>query len=193
MTEDKVEISVFRILGADPEYGYRGVDLHAGLKWGLTRSGFHDPERFEDGGVAWTDGHGKLLVPIHGNPPAAVSISVPASAIPDADLTIVVNGTELFRGPIPADGLRTVLSLDGVPVESKMEIELISESMLQTRTEPIDGSLYRRETIERSVGVAVESLKLFGDRSVNHLPTGHPTGEAGLLADVRGLPDRLRQ
>ena len=46
MTDDSVEISVFRILGADQSYAYRDTDLHVGLRWGLIRSGFHDPEVF---------------------------------------------------------------------------------------------------------------------------------------------------
>ena len=58
---------------------------------------------------------------------------------------------------------------------------------------PIDGSLYRQMTIERSVGVAVESLKLLGDRSVNQLPTGDLIGAAGQIADGRGLLDQPRR
>ena len=192
MTNDSVNISVFRILEADPSYGYRDIDLHVGLRWGLIRSGFHDPEVFQDGGVAWTDGDAKVSVPLRGPPPASLSLSVRGSAVPNAVMRIAVNGIELFREPVPAEGLRTILPLDGVPIESNLVIELTSESLQQARTVPIDGSLYRRETEVRSVGVAVESLMLLGNRKVNQLPARHLIAEGTRLADDRGLVDRPR-
>ncbi|HEX7173443.1 MAG TPA: glycosyltransferase family 39 protein [Candidatus Limnocylindria bacterium] len=184
MEDDSVEISVFRILGADQSQAYRDTDLHVGLRWDVIRSGFHDPEVFQGARIAWTNGHGKVSLPIRGGPPAALSLSVRGSAIPDAELRVAVNGVELFRERIPLDGLRTTILLDGVPVESTMVIELTSESLSQIRTVPIDGSLYRRETEERSIGVAVESLKLLGVRSVSRQPVGHLSGdESRFVAD----------
>lgn len=167
MTSDKVDITVFRILGVDESYTYADTDLHVGLRWGLVRTGFHDPEVFQGDGVAWTDGHGKISVPVRGDPPRSLSLSVLDSAVAGAELTIAVNGFELFRGPVPSDGLRTMLPLDAVPVESNIVIELTSDSEQQQRTVPIDGSLYRRDIEVRSIGVAVQSLMLVGTRNVN--------------------------
>lgn len=179
MATDSADISIFRILGDDPSYGYRDIDLQFGLRWHVDRTGFHEPESREGVGVAWTDGHGVISLPLHGDPPAALSLSVPASAVPGAELRVMVNGIELFRGPVPAEGVRTVLPLDGVPVQPELVIELLSDSRRETHSVPIDGSLYRRDTIERSVGVAVESLKLIGSRSAEVRPIGQVTAGTG--------------
>ena len=166
MTSDSVDISVFRITGVDETYTYSDTDLHVGLRWGLVRTGFHDPEKFHEEGVAWTDGHGRISVPVRGDPPRSLSLSVLASAVAGGELTIAVNGIELFRGPVPSDGLRTMLPLEAVPLESNLVIEFMSSSLQQQRTVPIDGSLYRRDIEVRSIGVAVQSLMLVGTQDV---------------------------
>jgi hypothetical protein len=157
-----VDVSIFRILGADEAFSYRGANLVRGLVWDVERAGFHDPERVGGTIVAWTDGSARISLPARGGRPAELAVSIPAASRPEAPITILVNGTAVFEGVIPPGGLHTNLSLAEVAASATVDIDIQSATRTERRDLPIDGSLYRRETVERTLGVAVELVQLSG-------------------------------
>ena len=135
--------------------GSSGVNLipeETAERLGATLSGFHLTERFGDREGRWTDGRGRLSVPIDPRaPPAEMTIDVLMTGGRRKRLEVAVNGCVLFEGSVRGAWART-LALDACPLDASpaIEIELISDR-------------HNPETIDdRALGVAVGSIELRG-------------------------------
>jgi Dolichyl-phosphate-mannose-protein mannosyltransferase len=161
VVDEATEINVFRVIGADEAYPYRDINLVAGLVWGATRTGFHDRELLGDTAVTWTDGSARLTVPTR-LAPRELRIGIAASAVDNGSFRVVANGVELFNGSLPAGEWEATFELASVPHRASLTVELISDARSVARDIPVDGSLYRRQIVERSEGIAIRSLQLSG-------------------------------
>jgi hypothetical protein len=128
---------------------YVGVAL--GWRWfpGVWESGFHARERDRDGSFRWTNGHGRLVVPVN-EFPTRLTVDL-RPVVSDCRVRILVNGAPLFDGTY-AVGTRT-FDLTGVPVTEWVTVDLLSDAIVP------------RERIEdssdtRRLGVAVREIRL---------------------------------
>jgi 4-amino-4-deoxy-L-arabinose transferase-like glycosyltransferase len=152
-------IGVFRVDGPDTGFSYFGANLVDGLIWGAERTGYHNREMLGDRTVTWTDGTGRLVVPVR-TPPQALEISligIPGREVP---FRLVVNGQELRAGILSPSGWAESFDLSAIAASDTLVVELLSDTVVQRREVLIDGSLYRTRVIERSLGVPVNTLAL---------------------------------
>ena len=133
--------------------GTTGVNLipeATAERLGATLSGFHLTERFGNREGRWTDGRGRLSVPVDPRaPPTEMAIDVLMTGGRRKLLEVAVNGCVLFEESVRGDWART-FALDACPLDASpaIEIELISDR-------------HNPETIDdRALGVAVGSIEL---------------------------------
>ena len=143
----------YRLDAVGPET--TGVNLaseEVAARLGVTVSGFHLTEPFEDREGRWTDGRGHLSVPIDPRaPPAEMAVSVLMTGGRSKRLEVVVNACPLFAGTVRGSWERT-FALDACPPADSPTMEIV---LLSDRHSP--------ETIdERVLGVAVGSIELRG-------------------------------
>ncbi len=123
--------------------------------FGVTTSGFHRQEWRGVRPVRWTDGHGRLAVPIDAqSPPAAlhVDVNMTGGQTPKV-LRIDVNGCTLHRG-IVTPGWSATFRFDRCPVGGEtVEIELISGAHV-----PVMGDT-------RTLGLAFAAVELLEPES----------------------------
>jgi hypothetical protein len=132
--------------------------------WGVAEGGFHDQEAVDGRPVRWTDGHGRLTVPIGEGRPGQVLIDLAQVHPKGGQLRVLANGRELFDGPVGGErGWCAVLPLGDVPIRQTVALELISNPFVPAET--IDGSLDTRV-----LGVQVREVRLLA---------GPQTGLAG--------------
>ena len=131
---------------------YIGVALGWRQFPGIWESGFHARERSRHGRFRWTDGAGRIVVPIeHRRPPTSLSVDLtPSSVTPH--LRVRADGVELFSGPAWQGGER-VFSLANVALRGWVTIELLSDTMVPGDSVP--GSRDRRK-----LGVPVRGIRL---------------------------------
>ena len=67
------------------------------------------------------------------------------------DLTVIVNGSTLYSGPVRKGRWSKTMSLDSVAPSNKLKIELLSDT--QRKIDVVPGSLDKRELGVRLAGV----------------------------------------
>jgi hypothetical protein len=133
------------------------VDVPLGGRpfWRVAEEGFHDQEMFHGQPARWTNGHGRLLVPVReGSWPDRVLVDLAMVAPQGSSFRVLANGRELHHGVLaPRRGWLKELPLTDVPVDSLMAIDLISDSFIPADLpdEPADC---------RRLGVLVREVRL---------------------------------
>src|SRR5262249_56810949 len=66
--------------------------------WRVAETGFHHQETLGGQPVRWTNGHGKLLIPIGDRQPDEVVIDLAQTPPKGSPLRVLANGHELYQG-----------------------------------------------------------------------------------------------
>jgi hypothetical protein len=120
--------------------------------WGIEESGFGDSGQGFPQPVRWTQGEGRLVVPLDRHAlPKALRVNVQGGPL-GTNLRVLANGTELFQGTIRPEDWSQTFELAGVRLDEKLTIELVSEAAV-----PQGGS-----KDEEPVGVMVKEIRLLG-------------------------------
>jgi hypothetical protein len=127
---------------------YEGVTLGAEPKFGFQEAGFHLTERFLGAPGRWTDGAAAVKVRLDpGNPPKVLEIETIVPGRDGARLQVLANRVELWHERIPPVRWTKTFSLEQVPLNEELLIELKSD------TSPGD----------RRLGVVVRGIRLTRD------------------------------
>ena len=138
--------------GSPETTGVNLIPEETAERLGVTVSGFHLTEPLGDREGRWTDGRGRLSVPIDPRAaPAAMAVSILMTDGRRKRLEVAVNGCPLFDGTVRGSWAQT-FALDACILTDSptIEIDLLSD---RHRPATID---------ERTLGVAVGSIELRG-------------------------------
>jgi hypothetical protein len=117
--------------------------------WGVRQSGLYPREFSGSRPFYWTDGTARLVTPLDSQaPPVALKIDVSMTGRPEANLRVLINGCELFRGPIPGTWSQTFSLESCRPGGTEATIELLSDTFTPG------------EHDARRLGVALDSVTL---------------------------------
>ena len=144
------------------------IDVNLGCEkiLGAGESGFYTQELWDKIPVRWTNGAGKLVVPLNEKRlPNAVGVdivSIGGAKFKPKRLQILANGHKLFEGIVPDEGYSALFSLSGVPLRKELTLELLSDTDIPKKV--IKGS-----TDDRILGVLVKNISLLelGDDYIN--------------------------
>lgn len=144
----EVTLTAIEAIGLDT----MSVDFGGREKWLAPDSGFHPSETVDGRPMRWTNGHGRLLIPIEGGQsPRRLAITLADTGPDGGELRLVLNGTTLFAGLVPAGPWSTELDLAGVPglqPTGTADLEIVSGVF---RAEPVT------DEDEELFGVQVQS------------------------------------
>ena len=139
---------------------YRNVALGNRWVWGVRESGFYG--RRGNNGRRWTNGAGKLIVPIDENrPPQVLKVDLASTGPKGTQLTVLVNSDVLFHESVPRGRWSKTFSLAGRSFNKQLTLELLSDTVVPRET---TGS-----TDGRSLGVMVEAITLLDSDPVDSL------------------------
>lgn len=110
-----------------------GAELVARPPWMVLMDGMYGDQELDDGTfIRWTNGHGRVLVPIEGDSlPTGLAISIADGGPQGGPLRIVVNDLTVFDGNIPAGPWSSELQIPteaGLTLGSTALIEIISDT-----------------------------------------------------------------
>jgi DNA-directed RNA polymerase subunit RPC12/RpoP len=133
----------------------------------VDEEGFHFQEYSADNGdrpFRWTNGHGRLGIPIDPtNPPEALVVQLAAYRGPGtrkARLEIVVNNHSVFKDDIPPGPWDQRVDLHGISLGEQVVVELISDTFWPLGNPRGDGPGVSDDT--RMLGVLVWGITLVG-------------------------------
>jgi hypothetical protein len=133
---------------------YEGLTLGVDFQPGFQESGFYASEQIEGAPGRWTDGAATLTIPIEPqNPPRLLRIETIAPGRDETQLRVQANGFELWNEPISADPWSRTFSLEQVPMNDVLRIELRSDTFSPAEKDP-------ESPDERRLGVAVRGIHL---------------------------------
>jgi hypothetical protein len=133
---------------------YEGVTLGAEPVIGFEESGFYEPERIEGTPGRWTKGDATLSVPLDPRkPPRLLQIETIAPGRDRVRLQVLANGIELWDQRISPGPWSKTFSLEQVPMNDELFIELKSDTFSPAERHP-------DSTDERRLGVAVRAIRL---------------------------------
>lgn len=120
----------------------------------IEESGFYRSQKTESGILRFTNGHGRLVVPIDpAQPPSHLEIVLASWGPQIADLTVLANGITLTHEKVRAGGWSQILSLSEVQIDDTITIDLVSDTFV-----PAELSDASNDT--RVLGVCVRSVRL---------------------------------
>ncbi|MHB0955208.1 MAG: hypothetical protein ACYC0X_02405 [Pirellulaceae bacterium] len=125
---------------------------------GVAESGFHFQEETDSRPFRWTNGNGKLLIPVNTrHPPQRLWIGIETfrpKATP-VRLQVLVDGTAMFNGSVPPGKWETTLDLIAHQFTDLTMIELRSETFIPKGV--MDNG---KNTDTRVLGVQVKGIML---------------------------------
>lgn len=136
-----------------------GVPFGAAPQWVAPVEGFHRAQLVDGRPLRWTDGHGRISIPLVGDVlPTLLAVSLADTGPGGGPLKIVVNGSTVYDGEVPAGPWAAEYKVDEL-VQLRLgeaaEIEIISDVF---ESEPVDR--FSRET---QFGVHLEKISFFAD------------------------------
>ena len=148
---------------------YRNVVLGGHWVWGIEESGFHGQEWLkEDTPIRWTDGAGKLVVPMHENRlPQALRVDIAWTGPKGTQLTVLVNSDVLFHESLPPGGWAKTFSLAGRSFNQQLSIELLSDTF-------VPAEVKKGTNDRRTLGVQVRAITLLDSDPVDSIAEGAP-------------------
>ena len=137
-----------------------GVSFGGAPQWVASVSGFHPPQLVGDRPLRWTDGDGRIAIPVEGNQiPGRLSISIADTGSVGGPLRITLNGVTLFDGVVPPGPWSASFNLPGV-VDLRQgdtaNVELVSGTF---QSDPVDQ--YDHIT---AFGVQVDTIMLLANQ-----------------------------
>ena len=145
---------------------YRNVVL--GNRWvlGVRESGFHSWRG--NNGRRWTNGAGKLIVPIDENrPPKALRVDLASTGHKGTELTVSVNGDVLFHESVPPGRWSNTFSLARRSFNKHLTIELLSDTF-------VPAEIGKGSSDGRTLGVMVKAVTLLDSDPVDSVAEGVP-------------------
>ncbi|RLE36196.1 MAG: hypothetical protein DRJ61_01375 [Acidobacteria bacterium] len=138
---------------------------------GVEESGFHITESNMSGSWRWTDGHGRLVVPIKDPQKARyLELKISSGDLEETELLVRVNTITLMREKLKSGVWFLSERLDRVQFDDTLEIELISDTY-------IPAEVYEDNYDTRTLGVCVHGIHITQDPSPT--PTPAPKGHQG--------------
>jgi serine/threonine protein kinase len=132
---------------------------------GVEETGFHFQEYDVGQPFRWTNGNGRLVIPIdRAKPPGSLVVQLAVHRGPGvrhAQLQVVVNRRPLFSAAISPGSWEKVFDLSGIDLGEQVVVELISDTFSPLGHKRND----RRGQSDdgRALGVQVRGIKLLGD------------------------------
>jgi hypothetical protein len=166
-----------------------GVTLGSEPVEGVEESGFSYQEYDQDQPFRWTDGKGRLVIPLDKTaPPQALVMHLRIYRLPDvrsARLQVVANDQELFGGDVPVGRWDRTFDLSGINLGEQLVLELRSDTFapLGIAVKSAKGGGKEVSDDPRALGVLVMGIKLLGR-------TGTGTGVSVFTKGMTAWPDR---
>lgn len=129
-----------------------GIHLTAGVR----ETGFHQEELPPDSSPhRWTNGNASLVVNVRERRPRSLRIDLKSTGRKGMYLEILVDGHEVFGGPLPGGSWSKSFNLSKLPLGKWIKIELLSDTFVPKE---VTGS-----TDTRTLGVAVGGIWLLDE------------------------------
>jgi hypothetical protein len=133
-----------------------GVPFGGAPEWVTALSGFHRPQLVDGRPLSWTDGDGKIAIPVEGDQtPDRLSISIADTGPSGGPLHITLNGVTLFDGVAPPGAWSGEYDLTGAADLRPGDVANVEIKSGTFQGDPVDE--YDHIT---SFGVQVDSVKL---------------------------------
>ena len=146
----------------------------------VDEEGFYFQEYNGDQPYRWTNGHGRLGIPINPtNPPEALLVQLAAYRGPGtskARLEIVVNNHTVFQDDIPPGYWARRVDLQGISLGEQVGVELISDTYCPLGNPRGDGPGISDDT--RTLGVLVWGITLVGKEKTSSAVPGNASADA---------------
>jgi hypothetical protein len=145
--------------GRLPSVSFLGVTLGAEQRLDVQETGFYRQESFAGRPGRWTNGAATLTVPVDPrNPPRRLEVETLAPGRDRTRLQILANGVELWHRWIPSHLWSRRFSLEGVPLDDALVIELNSDTFSPAEIRPSSRD-------RRKLGIVVHGIRLTGRRA----------------------------
>jgi hypothetical protein len=131
-------ITLTPLKSADDLPSFLGLPLGQRVVVGVDETDFrrHKPHGFER--YRWTDPLASLVIPLREDEhPQSLRIKIAHAAPEGSTLRLVLDGKELFAGPVPDGGWEREFSLEGLSFDGRTRVELESSSFV--RDESVEG------------------------------------------------------
>jgi hypothetical protein len=142
---------------------YQNIILGAQPVAGVEESGFYEPEYSEGVPVRWTNGAGRLTVPIDAQePPRGVYIDLESTAPKGAGSTrlrVVINDHELCHEHTDEGSWSKTFSLEGMALGDHLTIELLSDSYVPEVNTVFKTQADFNHSVMRSLLAVVQHLR----------------------------------
>jgi hypothetical protein len=147
------EVHLYRITRMGTPADYLNIPLGYERVWGVDESGFHGLERARSRSFRRTNGAAKLRAALDpGRLPKALKVTLGIEAL-GMSLRVLVNGRELFQGPLPEGRWSRTFDVSGIPLDGTAVIELLSTAL-------VPGEAGEQSGDEAPRGVRVSEIRL---------------------------------
>ncbi len=155
----------------------RTVVYGAAPVWTVAERGFRDRDPWREGqAMRWTSGRARLTIPLGEMRPAAIGLDIAAVADPGGEVTIEVDGEEVARREVGAEGWRTVVPL--AAAQDPLRVTIRSERVRRKR-------IFLGEPRSERRGVLVRAVSLL-DASEVAVLRDPPAGARAYALSVEG-------
>lgn len=155
VTDEHVTLTVIQATGLNTI----GVAFGGSPQWVAAVSGLHPPQLIDGRPLRWTNGNGRISIPIYGDsPPTRLSVSLADTGPDGGNLRLVLNGATVFDGLVAPGPWSAEFELGGIADLQQgdmADVEIISDTFQNDPGLQID-----RET---TFGVQVESVTILSD------------------------------
>ncbi len=190
-------IEIFEVVLAPDALELRALDVHVVLLGddenalgvvtvpGVEESGFHITENNMSGSWRWTDGHGRLVIPIKDPQKARyLELKIYTGGLEETEFLVRVNGKTLMREKLKPGVWFGSERLDRIQFDDILEIELISDTYIPAK-------VYENNYDTRMLGVCVHGIQITQDPSPTPtpVPKREPRGRRSVRKIVEMGPD----
>lgn len=123
---------------------------------GISEAGLHRVEQWRTGTIRWTDGEASVTLPIHGEPPRKLRLTIADNGPDGGRLRVIANGTRLLDTrlePLGEEPWTTTLDLGAVAIDDRLTVAIESASFVPSER-------YRNSADTRRLGVAISGFEL---------------------------------
>jgi hypothetical protein len=158
---DRLGYSLWRLQKGCTTSGDVAAGFGAATPPGVTATGFYPAESWPIGAVRWTNGQASIQIPVLKPAFAARNLYVDIASVGPSRNRVVIsaNGRELFSGKLGKGRSRLLLSLENVPAESPLDVQIQSRTFV-----PAESST---SADARTLGVALHDLRVLDERCLS--------------------------
>jgi hypothetical protein len=140
------------------------VDVPLGGQFirGLKEAGFSEQEEHAGDPCRWTNGAGRITVPLRGKKPHTLQLTAYIPGQPNYRLGVTINGTRIFDDRVPMNRVWScTLPLSGVDLGDEARIELDSSTFVPSKVNP-------KVKDDRELGIRLKRLVLISDSTAEN-------------------------